>query len=269
MAAQSLDLQFSERELQFTTSQRMASTETLPAFSVSQRSIWQRWAETYFYLFMSLLIAAVVVYGFSGTIGKRLIDANPRRPILLWVHALLFSSWVAFYILQSALVRIRKVKLHRTLGWAGAALGTSMVVIGFWVAVAMARFDTIRLHRPNRDAFLVVPLFDIVAFASPFGLAILWRTRPERHRRLMLLATCALTGAAFGRIPIMHTPLCFYGGVDGLILLGVFRDLAINRRIHMVYTISIPLFLTGQIVAVQIFLHRAAFWIRIVHRLFG
>jgi hypothetical protein len=247
----------------------MASTQTLPDLSDSRRSVWQRQVETYFYLCMSLLIAAVVVYGFSGTIGNKLVHANPRRPILLWVHAVLFSSWLALYILQSALVRIRKVKLHRTLGWAGAALGTLMAVIGFWVAVVMARFDTSRLHRPNRDAFLIIPLFDIVAFAVSFGLAILWRAHPERHRRLMLLATCALTGAAFGRIPIMHAPLSFYGGVDGLILLGVFRDLAVNRRIHAVYTISIPLLVAGQAAASQIFLHRAAFWTRIAHGLLG
>ena len=247
----------------------MASARTLPELSVFRLSRWQRWVETYFYLCMSLLIAAVVVYGFSGTIGNKLIRANPRRPILLWVHAILFSSWLAFYILQSALVRIRKVKLHRTFGWAGAALGTSMVMIGPWVAVIMSRFDTIRLHRPNRDAFLIVPLFDIFAFAVPFGLAILWKARPERHRRLMLLATCATTGAAFGRMPIMHTPLAFYGGVDGLILLGAVRDLAVNRRIHAVYTISIPLLVAGQAAVSEIFLHRAAFWLRIVHGLFG
>ena len=247
----------------------MASTQTLPALSVSRRSVWQRWIEKYFYLCMSLLIAAVVVYGFSATIGNKLVHANPRRPILLWVHAIVFSSWLALYILQSALVRVRRVKLHRTLGWAGAALGTLMVVIGFWVAVVMARFDTSRLHRLNRDAFLIVPLFDIVAFAILFGLAILWRARPERHRRLMLLATCALTGAAFGRMPIMHAPLFFYGGVDGLILLGVFRDIAVNHRINAVYTISIPLLVAGQTAASQIFLHRATLWIRIARGLIG
>jgi hypothetical protein len=214
---------------------------------------------------MSLLIAAVVVYGFSGTVDNKLIHANPRRPLLLWVHAVVFSSWVALYIFQSALVRIRKVKLHRTLGWAGAALGMSMVAIGFWVAVVMARFDISQLHRPNRDAFLIVPLFDLLSFATCFGLAILWRTRPERHRRLMLIATCALTGAAFGRIPMMHSPLYFYGGVDVLILLGAIRDVAVSRRIHYVYLIAAPLLMAGQAAASQIFLHRATFWLHIAH----
>lgn len=183
----------------------MASTETVRVLSVSQSSISLRWVEKYFYLCMSLLIAAVVVYGFSQTIQNKLIHGSPRRPILLWMHAVLFSSWVVFYITQSVLVRIRKVNIHRALGWAGAALGTSMVVVGPWVAVVMARFDTSQLHRTNRDAFLIIPFFDIAAFATCFGLAILWRTRPERHRRLMLVATCALTGAAFGRIPFICT----------------------------------------------------------------
>lgn len=247
----------------------MASAETVRVVSVSHPSISLRWVEKYFYLCMSLLIAAVVLYGFSQTVDNKLIHGIPRRPILLWVHAVLFSGWVAFYITQSMLVRIRRVKFHRTLGWVGAALGTSMVVVGPWVAVVMARFDIIQLHRANRDAFLIVPLSDMAAFAICFGLAILWRTNPERHRRLMLIATCALTGAAFGRMPIMHAPLYFYSGIDALILLGVLRDLAVSRRIHSVYLIVIPLLVAAQTAAAQVFLHRSAFWISIACRLLG
>lgn len=245
----------------------MASTQAVHVSSIAHPPRTLRSVEKYFYLVMSLLIAAVVIYGFSGTVENKLVHASPRRPVLLWVHAVLFSTWVAFYILQSALVRVRKVKLHRALGWAGAALGASMVVIGFWVAVVMARFDTSQLHRANRDAFLIVPLFDILAFGIFLGLAILWRKNPERHRRLMLIGTCELTGAAFGRMPLMHAPLSFYGGVDGLILLGLSRDVVVNRRIHKVYLIAVPLLVAGQTIASQIFLHRAAFWIRIAHAL--
>jgi hypothetical protein len=110
-------------------------------------------------------------------------------------------------------------------------------------------------------------LFDIAAIAICFALAILWRTNPERHRRLMLIATCALTGAAFGRMPLMHAPLYFYGAIDGLILLGTLRDLAVSRRIHTVYLIAVPLLVAGQTAASQMFLHRASFWIRIAHGL--
>lgn len=245
----------------------MVSTQAVTALPVAEPSLAARFAEKYFYQGMSLLIAGVVVYGFSQTIDRRLIHANPRPPILLWVHAFVFSSWVGFFIWQSALIRIRKVKLHRTVGWVGAALATTMVILGFWVAPVMARFDTSQLHRPNRDAFLIVPLSDILAFAIFLGLAILWRKKPERHRRLMLIGSCVLTGAAFGRMPLMHAPLQFYGGVDGLILLGVSRDFLVSRRVHSVYLIALPSLVIAQVIAAHIFLHRTAFWIRIAHSL--
>jgi len=247
----------------------MATAETIRVTPVSQSFSPVRWIEKYFYFSMSLLIAAVIIYGFSQTIDRRLIHARPQPPFLLTVHAILFSTWVVFYLLQSVLVRIRKVRIHRTLGWAGAALGVCMIVVGPWVAVVMARFDTVQLHRPNRDAFLIVPLSDILTFAIFLGLAILWRTNPERHRRLMLIASCVLTGAAFGRMPLMHTALYFYGGIDGLILLGALRDLTVSRRIHTVYLIAIPSLVVAQTTVAHIFLHRAAFWIRIAHRLLG
>ncbi len=250
----------------------MASTETVRVLSVSRPSTSAGSAEKYFYLFMSLLIAAVVLYGFSGTVEPNLIRANPPRPVLLWIHAILFSSWVAFYILQSALVRLRNVKLHRTLGWAGAALGGAMIVVGLSVAVVMAHFETFQLHHDLDDsyAFLTIPLLDMVTFGTCLGLALVWRKKPERHRRLMLIATCALTAAAFGRMNMVRSipPLAFYTGVDGLILLGAVRDLAVTRRVHAVYLISIPLLVAAQTVALQIYSHKTAFWLRLMHALF-
>jgi len=245
----------------------VATTQAVTVPSVALYPRILRLVERYFYFVMSLVIAAVVVCGFSQTIERKLIHANPQPPILLWLHVVLFSGWLGFYILQSALVRTRKVSVHRSFGWAGAALGTSMIIVGPWTAVVMARFDTVQLHRANRDAFLIVPLFDVSVFAVCLGLAILWRNSPERHRRLMLIATCALTGAAFGRMPLMHSALAFYGGIDALILLGALRDFAVNRRIHAVYLVAIPLLVAAQICVGEIFVHREMFWLRIAQSL--
>ena len=91
----------------------------------------------YFYLFMSLLIAAVVIYGFSQTIDQNLIHAAPPRPWLLYLHGAVFSAWVIFFIVQSALVRTRNVRVHRKLGWFGVGLGR-----GFrcWVLRRLSRW---------------------------------------------------------------------------------------------------------------------------------
>ncbi|HKN20807.1 MAG TPA: hypothetical protein VJX73_05295, partial [Terracidiphilus sp.] len=39
--------------------------------------------DRYFYLFASLLVAVIVVWGFSHTIDQSLFHASPPRPLLL------------------------------------------------------------------------------------------------------------------------------------------------------------------------------------------
>ena len=51
-----------------------------------------RFLNQYFYFCMSLLIAAVVVYGFSHTVNDNLIHATPPRPWILWLHGAVFSG---------------------------------------------------------------------------------------------------------------------------------------------------------------------------------
>jgi hypothetical protein len=88
----------------------------------------------YFYFCMSLVLAALVIWGFSRTVNASLFHAKPPRPLLLWIHGAAFLSWVVFFIAQSALVRARKVSVHRLLGWFGAGLATTMVVLGVTIA---------------------------------------------------------------------------------------------------------------------------------------
>jgi hypothetical protein len=224
----------------------------------------------YFYLFMSLLIVAVVVYGFSFTIGKNLLHPAIPRPWILYVHATVFSTWLVFFVLQSTLVRSRKVQWHRRLGRFGVALGTLIPLVGASTAVVMGRFNTMSLHATDAESFLVVPLFDMVCFASTFPLAVYWRKKPELHRRLMLVATCALTAAGFGRFPERILPgRLFYVGVDLLILLGVARDLIVNRTVHRVYLFVLPLFILGQMIVTYIAYHNVPFWLRIAHAILG
>ena len=224
--------------------------------------------EKYFYFGMSLLVTAVVVYGFSHTVDHRLIHANPAPPWILWLHGIVFSGWLAFFIFQSALIRTHNVKLHRKTGWFGAGLGALIPVLGISTAIVMNRFDFFQLHRADAKVFLSIQLWDMAAFTACFWLAVFWRRKPEYHRRLVLVATCALTAAGFGRFPwISHQ--WFYIGVDALILLGIARDLIVNRRIHVVYRYALPVFIVGQIVVVQLWLHHPAWWVRFTNAIMG
>jgi hypothetical protein len=226
------------------------------------RRFWDR----YFYFFMSLLIVVVVAFGFSQTIDMNLIHPTIPRPFLLYVHAALFTGWLAFFILQSALVRTSNVRIHRAIGTFGIAMGVGIPVLGVATALTMTRFDIEQLHNPTAATDMIIPLFDMVAFTSTFILAIFWRKKPELHRRLILVATCALTAAGFGRFPAwILPPSIFYAGVDLLILLGVARDLIVNRKVHAVYVYVLPAFIVGQTVALYAALHRPALWVSIAH----
>ena len=202
----------------------------------------------WFYFGMSLLVAVIVVYGFSQRAEMQLIHPLHRKPMVMWIHSVVFSAWVLFYIAQSALVRARNVRLHRTLGWFGIALGASLPILGTITTVVMRRFDLqydeLRQIAPN----LTIGLLDLASFTVPFVLAIYWRGRPERHRRLMLVATCGLTAAAFVRFPSFFHPWPWYHlGVDLLIVLAMTRDFIVQRRIHPVYVWSLPLLFVAQL----------------------
>jgi hypothetical protein len=231
-----------------------------------------QWLDQYFYFLMSLLIAVVVLYGFGRTVGEKLIHPTIPRPFILHLHAVVFSAWVIFLIVQSALVRTNNLRRHRRIGWFGAGLGVAMFVIGLWTAITMAHFNIVQFHARFADLALLVSFYDIIAFGIPFALAIYWRKKPEFHRRLMLIATCALTSAAFGRFPVplhLRPPVFFYACVDSLLLLGMSRDLIVLRRIHPAYLYALPTFIVCQILVVHAIYHHSPSWLRIAHLILG
>jgi len=229
----------------------------------------QRFVNRYFYFGMSLLMAAIVASGSSRTVNDNLLHPPIPRPLILWFHAAAFTGWIAFFIFQSALVRTHNVKWHRFFGWFGAALGAAMVPLGITTSIIMGRFDTYAEHLPGADAFLIVPFYDMVAFGTFFGLAVLWRKKSELHRRLLFIATCGLLDAAFGRFDYIFNHGLFFWCLDGVILLGVLRDLYVKRRIHKVYLTALPVLIVAQFFVNYTWHAGSAWWVRIGHAILG
>jgi hypothetical protein len=223
----------------------------------------------YFYFAMSLLVAGIVVTGFRRTVNGNLFHPTVPRPFILWIHAATFVAWVIFFIFQSTLVRIHKVSWHRLFGWFGAGLATVMVPLGVTTAIIMARFDKVQLHQPGTDAFLSVPFYDMIAFGVCIALAIYWRKRPEMHRRLVFIATCGLLDAAFGRFDYLFDHNLYFLCLDLVIVLGVVRDLLVDRRVHKVYLYALPLLIVGQSLALYMFRHNPSWWQGITHAILG
>ncbi len=218
----------------------------------------------YFYFAMSLLIVAVVVAGFGRTIDAGLLHPDAPRPALLYVHVTLCAAWVLLFALQSGLARTGRMALHRRLGVSAAVLGGALPIVGVATAIVMHNWRSAR--GPSNPAFLSVSLNDMLTFSIAFGLAIYWRRRPELHRRLMLIASCALTVAAFARLPAYLVPhRWWYAYVDLLILLGVARDLLVERRVHAVYRYGLPCVMAGQAGALYLYLAAPPAWLSLLH----
>ena len=244
----------------------------LPARIEKERSTRNRlkaFLSRYFYFSMALAMAGLVVWGFSRTVEANLFHAKPQRPLLLWMHGTAFATWMVFFILQSALVRVRKVSVHRFLGWFGAALATVMVVLGFTVSIVMTRFDMSVLHQTDVASFLSIPFEDMIVFGTCIALAIYWRTRPEYHRRLIFIASCVLMDAAIGRFDFWYNHSIFYAGLDLLIVLGMMRDWIVDGRAHKVYLYALPPMILLQSLAVYLWRVNPVWWQGINHAILG
>lgn len=156
---------------------------------------------------MATALGLTVVAGFASTYYLRFFTDGPRATLtggpftpLVHVHGVLFTAWVLLFIVQTALVASRRVAMHRRLGIAGAVLAAAMVVAGTFIAIASAA----RGSAPagvDPLAFLVIPLFDMILFATFITAALARRRDREAHKRLMLLAYISIVVAAVARLP--------------------------------------------------------------------
>lgn len=219
------------------------ATVAAPASAVSSPARAAGAYDRVFYGGIAVTLAAVALIGFAPTYYLRFFDGGPRATFsggpfsaLLHLHGALFSAWVALFIVQTALIASRRAAVHRRLGILGATLGGAMVVVGAFAAIALARRGG---GPPGIDplAFLAIPLFDMVVFATFLTLALAWRRDKETHKRLMLLAYASIIAAPIARLPglLPLGPLAFYGFAFLVVVAGVIYDYASRGRVHKVY----------------------------------
>lgn len=194
---------------------------------------------------MMSLIAVLILYGFSHTVGADIFHPPQKPPLVLYLHVIIFVGWLGMVLTQTVLIWTHNPRLHRKLGWFAAGYGVVMVVVGVATTVIMGHQHVLR-DGPSGGMFVYRPFEDILFFAVFFGLAILWRKRPDFHRRLMLLAAIMVTPPAISRIPGIQSLIMVYAGTDLLIVAGLLHDLITLKHVHAVYRRAVPIILTGQ-----------------------
>lgn len=153
--------------------------------------------DAWFFPAMTALTWLGVIAGFGGEILRLSKAGQLSYPLIVHVHALVFTGWLVLFTVQVALVRQGHVAVHRRLGPWAMAVAAVMVVLGPATALFMQAHN---FGTPKSDPpFLAVPLSDIISFAGLILAGYRFKSDPAAHKRLMLLATLAVADAGFGR----------------------------------------------------------------------
>ena len=207
-----------------------------------------------FYLFITLLAAALVFAGFARTFSLKGVYAMLHLPALFIVHGVVFSSWLVILVTQAFLVSARRIRIHKTLGYASLAIVIAMFALGWIMSVDAAQRGFTPPGGPPPLAFLAFQLLGLFAFVALIAAAYLLRNRPETHKRLMVGATILLLTPAVARIFLLFTTngvLPKTLGVQLALLLGCMAyDFITRKRIHVAWiwsTVAFLLFVFGAI----------------------
>ncbi len=197
---------------------------------------------------MSLVLAAVAVFGFSHTVPMDL--APPGLPALLILHATLFVAWVLLFIAQPMLITRGSITLHRRVGWAGLALGCAMVILGAAAILFALWHKTLPFFYPP-GLFIVRGFVGLGLFAALLAAAIVQRRRPDWHKRLMLCAAIVIVTPGLERalpLPVFGAfwPFVADAVLDLIALAGPAVDLVRTRRIHPAYLCGVGAIVGGQ-----------------------
>ena len=211
----------------------MATATTIPA---TRMAALQRRP---FYIGASLLMGLIAVVGFWPTYFGPLVTGTIAQPLLIHIHATVFTGWLALFLTQAVLAATGRVAWHLTLGRIGIGYGAVLIVVGLTTGVL--RSSALPLGG-EAERLLLVATADMVVFAAFFGAAIVYRKKPQTHKRLMVVAANMLLVAAVARmkfLPPMPAGLPYFVAIWFLPLLSAMAyDLRIQRRVHPVYLIG-------------------------------
>jgi len=190
--------------------------------------------ETIFFPCMALLIIAAVVLGFARTFFLAPIYHYHLPNLLVAVHGVVFASWIALFAIQTSLVAVGRVDLHKKLGLLGAVL----LGLVFTMAYAVMLEGLHRGFAPLEQGEAQILALDVVGINVSFAMfvsGLLLRGNPAAHKRLMLYGTIGMIGPAIARWPFAFIaakpPLV--GIVMQIFGVAVIAfDLLTTRRVH-------------------------------------
>lgn len=216
----------------------------------------RREREGRFFLAYGILLLSIVLIGFAPSLFLRIAFENPPMPFYLHLHGAILTGWFVLLVTQASLIQVDSVSLHRRLGHFAAGYGAIVVAGGLMATLNVVSRDLSMGITFDLDMAEINPalgsgisflafvsgvvwanIASVATFAALISAAVICRSRPDIHKRLILVGTISILGPALARISRVE----FLGGEQGpfiplallSLLAGIFiHDLFALKKIH-------------------------------------
>ena len=205
---------------------------------------------------ISLVLLLLSLVAFSDNLFTNVGQPSNSDPKFI-VHGLFGLAWYVLLAAQANLIRLRRVKLHRTLGIAAFVVATGLTLSTLYIFVAVWKSWSLMMEEARANRIF------LAGFAACMLVAWLRRGRADWHKRLILVGTFFMLGPVLSRA---YDPLIvswmepmfpaltarvgelgffvfFFGVWTGLFLSLLLYDWKMLRRIHPVTIVGLLGFL--------------------------
>lgn len=153
-----------------------------------------------FFVGYALVCLAVAIGGFVPSFWLPMATTGFSGTWLVVFHGILFSAWPLLFLTQIVLVERGRLIDHRAWGVAGVSLASMLLLLGIATAVGSLEARLAAGFGDRARAFTIVPMTNIVMFFGFFAAAVANVSRPDWHKRLMMIAIGIALVPAFARI---------------------------------------------------------------------
>jgi hypothetical protein len=215
-----------------------------------------------FFFGLAFLVLTAVFAGFARTYFLAGMFRAKLPSLIVHVHGVVFTLWIALLLVQVALLASRRPRWHMRLGVLGMFLAPLMVITGF--ATLISGIKRGFAPPPILQIITSIDTLILCCFAGLVSWAFLARRDSPTHKRLIMFATFLIIAPAIARWPIT-TPSRFWVFMYCFPALLVAYDLWTRRSIHRATVCGLVLVIGLQLANPP--LARSAFLNQIVARL--
>jgi hypothetical protein len=203
-----------------------------------------------FFTMLGLIMLALALAGFWPQYFSAVTGRIPEATTQFWLihlHAGLFMVWLLLYVSQATLIMTGRARVHLKMGPWLAVYGFAIAVVGLYAAGLLAT----RLGQRENDfeaaaSFVFFPVIDMVYFAGFLAAAIVYRRRPDLHKRAMLLATFSIAVVGLGRLvgrTGFESVVVWQSLNLAPLLIAVAYDMIICRKVYLILAVGVVLHL--------------------------